>query len=337
MSRWEEPQTDVRHLADNVAVACSFPRQRLGLLFAPFAAAGFNGRCGPTFWRWSCGLAEQLKRTNYPLKVVTPSRAFAPAGSLRESSSVQSVTRAAAILRCFVGTTAAFSLSDLSRQTGLSVSTTHRIAKTLCAEGLLSFDSGSEQYQLGPMLIGLGRSAVASAGFASGLKILQKLSDSTGESTAINIRQGRSSVAILAANSTQGLRYVDEMGHITPLHVTAAGKALLAWGEDSIEQAVKGMGRLERLTARTLTRQAHLVADLRRSVDRGYTVCDEEREDGVRAVGAPILDTESTARAAVGLQGPVFRIPDGRIVELAEALREAAAECRASMNLDRLG
>jgi IclR family transcriptional regulator, acetate operon repressor len=253
-----------------------------------------------------------------------------------ESPSVQSVARAAAILRCFVGTTASFSLTDLSRDTGLSVSTTHRIAKTLCTESLLSYDPASERYHPGSMLVGLGRAAVVSAGLTSGLQILHGLSERTGESAAINIREGRTSVSILAANSAQGLRFVDEMGQSVPLHVTAAGKALLAYGADSPEAAVKQLGRLERMTERTMSTPRQLVQDLHASVIRGYTLCDEEREQGVRAIGAPILDRHGIARAAVGIQGPVFRIPDARIAELGDILQTAAKECAAALDLERL-
>jgi IclR family acetate operon transcriptional repressor len=253
-----------------------------------------------------------------------------------ESPSVQSVARAAAILRCFVGTTASFTLTDLSHDTGLSVSTTYRIAKTLCAESLLSYDAVSERYHPGSMLVGLGRSAVVSAGLTSGLQILHGLSERTGESAAINIRDGSTSVSILAANSAQGLRFVDEMGQSVPLHVTAAGKALLAFGPQSPSVAVRGLGRLKRMTEKTMVTQLDLIRDLQASVIRGYTVCDEEREEGVRAIGAPILDADGIARAAVGIQGPVFRIPDARIAELGEILRTAAKECSAALDLNRL-
>jgi len=136
-------------------------------------------------------------------------------------------------------------------------------------------------------------------------------------------------VAILATNSIQGLRFVDEMGQSVPLHVTAAGKALLAFGPESPADAVKGLGRLERLTERTMSTRSTLLRDLKESVARGFTVCDEEREQGVRAIGVPILDDRGVARAAVGIQGPIFRIPDARIPELADILGMAAKECSA--------
>jgi DNA-binding IclR family transcriptional regulator len=69
---------------------------------------------------------------------------------------------------------------------------------------------------------------------------------------------------------------------------------------------------------------------------RGYTVCDEERDIGVRAVGAPVLDDGSVARAAVGIQGPVVRIPTEQIAQLGDLLQTAAKECSSLLDLQRL-
>jgi len=239
----------------------------------------------------------------------------------------------AALLRCFAGDTQAYSLSDLARQAGLNVSTTYRLAKTLCAESLLSYDRPSERYRPGLLLARLGRSAMSSTGLTAALPVIQRIADSTGETAALNIRQGRTSVSVLVANSAHDLRVVDTAGVAAPLHVTAAGKALLAFGDQPIPTAVKAMGRLERLTDHTLTTHSALRRDLEHVAVCGYSVCDQERDIGVRAVGSPVLDGSSVARAAVGIQGPVFRIPDHRVPELGHLLAAAAKECAGLLDL----
>lgn len=252
------------------------------------------------------------------------------------SGSVQSVVRASALLRCFAAAPSSYSLTDLARETGLNVSTAFRLAKTLCAESLLSYDQRTERYRVGPALIALGTEAMRSAGLNTALPVIQELANATGTTAALSIREGRMSVSILSASSIHGLRVVENAGARLPLHLTAAGKALLAFGSESIPGAVKGMGRLEKPTKRTLASSVLLRKDLEEARLRGYTVCDEERDMGVRAVGAPVLDDGSVARAAVGIQGPVVRVPAKQIPELGDLLQAAAKECSSLIDLQRL-
>jgi IclR family transcriptional regulator, acetate operon repressor len=254
----------------------------------------------------------------------------------QSSGSVQSVVRAAALLRCFAVPPSSYSLTDLARETGLNVSTAFRLAKTLCTESLLSYDHRTERYRVGPALIALATEAMRSAGLNAALPVLQELANATGATAALSIREGRMSVSILSASSVHGLRVVENAGSRMPLHLTAAGKALLAFGPEPIPAAVKGMGRLEKPTKKTLSSSALLRGDLEEARVRGYTICDEERDVGVRAVGAPVLDDSSVARAAVGIQGPVVRIPTEQIPGLGDLLQAAAKECSSLLDLQRL-
>ena len=228
-------------------------------------------------------------------------------------------------------------LTDLAHQTGLNVSTAFRLAKTLCAESLLTYDQRTERYRIGPLLIALGAGAMRSAGLDAALPVIQDLANATGTTAAISVREGRMSVSIVSASSIHGLRVVENLGTRLPLHLTAAGKALLAFGSEPIPEAVKGMGRLEKPTKTALGTAALLRKDLEQALVRGFTVCDEERDVGVRAVGAPILDADSVARAAVGIQGPVVRIPTKQIPDLGNRLQAAAKECSSLLDLPTLG
>jgi IclR family transcriptional regulator, acetate operon repressor len=255
----------------------------------------------------------------------------------RGSESVQSVSRACALLRCFVASPlSSYSLTDLAQQTGMNVSTAFRLAKTLCAESLLSYDQRTERYQIGPVLVALGTEAMRSAGLSAALPVIQELANATGATAALSIREGRMSVSVLSASSLHGLRVVETTGSRIPLHLTAAGKALLAFGAEPVLAAVKNMGRLEKPTKKTLSSSAALKRDLDQAKIRGYTVCDEERDEGVRAVGAPVLDERFVARAAVGIQGPVVRIPTAQVPELGSLLQAAAKECSSLLDLQRL-
>src|ERR671919_2265387 len=219
-------------------------------------------------------------------------------------SGAQSVERALAVLRCFEQVDRSLGVSELAATTGLSVSTAHRLTRALCAGGLLMQDPRSERYQLGPVLVVLGRRAEDQLGYARALPALESLAEATGESVNLGIRSGAEVLVVLAVASSQPLRFDQFAGSRVPIHTSAMGKCLLAFvgpGADPL----RDLPRLSRLTARTITRREQLAAEIERTRGRGWALNDEERNPGVRAVGAPVLDANHVAVAAVA--GPTPR------------------------------
>lgn len=244
-------------------------------------------------------------------------------------SGAQSVERALAVLRCFEQVDRSLGVSELAATTGLSVSTAHRLTRALCAGGLLMQDPRSERYQLGPVLVVLGRRAEEQLGYARALPALESLADATGESVNLGIRSGADVLVVLAVPSRQPLRFDQLAGSRVPIHTSAMGKCLLAFAAPppAGAGALSELPRLSRFTERTITRRDQLVAELERTRARGWALNDGERNPGVRAVAAPVLEGSGAAVAAVAVQGPALRLPDdsleavaGQVVEAAEAI-----------------
>ena len=131
-------------------------------------------------------------------------------------------------------------------------------------------------------------------------------------------------VVVLRAESAQPLRFDRPHGARVPLHASAMGKALLAFGPADPSQAVAELEPLERFTPHTLTASA-LITDLEATRARGYAVNFEERHDGVGGVGAPVLDRHGVARAGVAVQGPIHGFGDDRIPILGRRGRRGEA------------
>src|SRR5918996_1108919 len=98
-----------------------------------------------------------------------------------------------------------------------------------CAGGLLMQDPRSERYQLGPVLVVLGRRAEEQLGYARALPALESLADATGESVNLGIRSGADVLVVLAVPSRQPLRFDQLAGSRVPIHTSAMGKCLLAF------------------------------------------------------------------------------------------------------------
>jgi DNA-binding IclR family transcriptional regulator len=117
------------------------------------------------------------------------------------------------------------------------------------------------------------------------------------------------------------------IGKSAPLHATAAGKAILAHlPRPDVEEILDWRG-LPRLTDNTVTDRETLFEELERVRDRGYSLNDAEKLDGVRAVGVVIRRPSGQVVGALSVSGPAHRLVDERFEgDLPELLRGVAQE-----------
>ena len=155
------------------------------------------------------------------------------------NGSNRTLERAAAILDA-VGRSAV-SASELSRQTGLSVSTTHRLALQMTDYGFLRrTETGA--FRLGDRFV---RSALENAG----MPVLQELRDGTGETAQLWVRRGDERICLLSADSRHELRATLPPGSRLPLPEGSSGR-LLAADDDALAE-LAAVGWIESVGTRT--------------------------------------------------------------------------------------
>jgi IclR family transcriptional regulator, acetate operon repressor len=238
-------------------------------------------------------------------------------------SGAQAVERALAVLHCVEAGDEGVGVTELAQRTGLTVSTTHRLARTLTEAGLLLQDPRTERYQLGPSLVVLGRKAERRLGYQQALPLLEELATTTGESINLGIRAGNDVHVVLDVPSRHPLRFNQEPGSRVPMHVSAMGKCLLAFADD-IDEQLDRLGPLTQVTDRTITDRSRLRAELEEVRKRGWALNDEERNPGVRAVAGPVSFPGGGVAGAIAIQGPTVRLTDDRLPELAGLLDKTA-------------
>ncbi|WP_266082392.1 IclR family transcriptional regulator [Haladaptatus caseinilyticus] len=92
------------------------------------------------------------------------------------------------------------------------------------------------------------------------------------------------------------------------LHYTATGKVILAHlPEERVEEIIDHYGLPER-TKHTITDRGELDEALEAIRERGFAFNDEEEVTRMRAVGAPICDSEGAILGAVSVSGPISRM-----------------------------
>ena len=243
------------------------------------------------------------------------------------STGTQAIERSLAVLSCFMQAEPELGITDIARVLELSPSTVHRIARALVGAGFLEQNERTNRYHLGRSLLLLGQVAQHSFGLDRAHPIAERLAEETGESVNLGIREPSAGVVALSVASKHHLRFHQPPGTRAPLHASAIGKALLAFGGGgALERELGALAPLVPLTAHTITSVSALRRELSLTRQRGWSFDDEESISGVRCLGAPILGAGGEARAALALQSPSVRMPPARAEELRPALLRAALD-----------
>ncbi len=244
------------------------------------------------------------------------SRRAAPAGT-------QSVLRAVHLLKA-LSKHDGLDLAALTREVGLARTTTHRLLAALKSEDLVAQEAGGD-YRLGPGAVALGNQRRRS----SQLRVLahphlRKLAAESGETATLEVQFD---AGVLIVDEVLGRHLVGvnrEVGTSWPIHATSTGKALLAsMGRD--DRAALLVGRLSRLTTRTVTSKRQLEAQLKQTAQRGYATAEGELADGFNAVAAAVVNADGHPLAAISVGGPDGRLTGRELSRVGGAVRETAA------------
>jgi IclR family transcriptional regulator, acetate operon repressor len=232
---------------------------------------------------------------------------------------VQSVDRALQILLAFERDGAALRVTDLASQLDVHKSTASRLASTLEAQGFLERVNGTDAFRLGPRVVRLGM--IAAGGrhvVAAARPAMEELAAVTGETVVLSVAAGDEAVDVAQVDSrflVGGKRWI---GLRSPLHATSDGKVLLAFGAAALPP-----GKLERVSARTITSLRALEQELDDVRRNGWARSVGEYEEGLNGVAAPIHDDDRCV-AALSVSGPAYRVTEELLPDLASRCIEAA-------------
>ncbi|MCQ9165410.1 MULTISPECIES: IclR family transcriptional regulator [unclassified Arthrobacter] len=225
-----------------------------------------------------------------------------------------------AILEVFEKSRGPLSLTEICGQSGLPMSTVHRLMGELTDWGLLSRGANG-RYQLGIRLWELAQNTGRQLREAARPHV-QDLFSLTGETAQLAVREGHEVLYIERIYGTKRVPRASRVGGRLPMHATAVGKVLLAFGEDWVRTAYLNR-ELERPTAFTHANAGLLAAELDRAREQGYATTVDEMRLGACSIAVPVLHTGRVG-AGLGLVLPSAQAP-GMTRHLA-ALRGVSAK-----------
>jgi DNA-binding IclR family transcriptional regulator len=232
----------------------------------------------------------------------------------------QAVDRAARLLAEVVHSADPATFTGLSAATGLAKSTTSRLLLALERNGLVRRDDHG-RFLPGEMFVSFAWRGGAETGLvAVAQPFLERLGAATGETVNLGVASFGQVEAIAQVDSTYLIGGTNWVGMSVPLHCSALGKVLLAYGAAQLPG-----GSLEPRTDKTVTSEAALRAELAAVRARGYAVTDEELEPGLIAVAAPVRGYDGAVVAALGVSGPTTRMSTDSVAAVAGYCAEEAA------------
>lgn len=218
-------------------------------------------------------------------------------------------------------------LSDLTKELGVSKSTVFALLQTLMEAGYVRQTKPGPRYLPGISLVRLGDLAGGHLPVGElAQPIIHRLSRSTGLTIRVSINDGGHPVFVARVDAPGNIRFLTLLGSRELPHVSSAGKAMLAQMSDGEIAQVIGSTGLPRRTKNTRTQLAQLMNDIRRIRAIGYATDDEEDCEGIFCVGAAFFDHSGRCVGAVSATGIKRELSQRAIDQLGKQVIDAAHE-----------
>lgn len=238
---------------------------------------------------------------------------------------IQSVQRAARILKELGSGAPRLGVTELSERLGLAKATTYGLLRALEAEGLVERDAETGKYRLGATLLQLGNAFLDTHELrARSLLWADSLATRTREAVRVGVLGGATILIVHHVFRPDDSVQLLEVGASVPWNGSALGKAIVAYLEPARRAALL-TAELPRLTGSTITDPEAIAAALEGVTAAGFAVEDQEGIVGEAEIAAAIFEQHGAVVGAIGIAGPVERLlPDGPDQHLAAAVKQVA-------------
>lgn len=224
-----------------------------------------------------------------------------------ERDYVQSLSRGLTVLQAFNAERPAMTLADMSRATGLTRATVRRLLLTLVALGYVCTDGRT--FELTPRVLDLGFAYVSSLQLPDiAQPFMEALSDRVHESVSASVLDGNQIVYVARVNTQRIMGISLAIGSRLPAAWTSMGRVLLAGLTDAqLDEFLDGLVVTE-LTSHSITDVAVLRAEVLAVRGQGYAFVDQELEEGIRSIAAPLRDRRGRTLAAINVGTHAARV-----------------------------
>lgn len=247
-----------------------------------------------------------------------------PAPPQPGDSYVQSFARGLQVIRCFSAEAPAQTLTEVAVRSGLSRAGARRILLTLQTLGYVHSDG--RLFRLTPRILDLGFAYLSSMPIWNLAEpAMQALAAQVGESCSAAVLEGTDIVYVLRVPTHKIMSIGLGVGSRLPAYCTSMGRMLMAGLDDSAVTSLLQASGARALTRHTLTDPQELLAKVRQARRQGWCLVNQELEEGLISLAAPLTERSGRTVAALNISGQANRTSARQMQEtMLPALLQAA-------------
>lgn len=240
-------------------------------------------------------------------------------------SGIQSIERAFEIIEALAVEPKGLSITQLSQRLSLHKTTVHRILQTLLTKGYVQKDMQSMRYKLGVKFVEISSLYLNSIELRTEAHpFLCELVAMLNVTVHLAVLEGCDVIYIDKVEQVSSIRLYSSIGKRVPAYCTALGKMMLSKFSDEEVKMMLLAVPLTPFTKNTITDVEKLVEEIRVARAKGYAVDNEELQEGIRCIAAPIYDYRSEMIAAISVSAPASVLPPHKDEENAQKVIQTA-------------
>ncbi|SDN60638.1 transcriptional regulator, IclR family [Psychrobacillus sp. OK028] len=232
---------------------------------------------------------------------------------------MQSITRAMTVAKVLANNTneKGISISELSKQCELPLSTMHRLLQAMIKHSMVEQDEQSKLYRLGVVWLEYGLKVYDTIDYVSKIRPeLERLSREVEES--VYLSKPISTEAMIVEridNENNSIRIYDQLGLRIPMHIGAANKSMLAAMPRSQSESI-----LSQLLPPE--KMQEFLQTLDQISKQGYATSHSERTEGTSSIAVSITDSLGQVIGAVSVGVVSFNLTEERLAFLTSKVIE---------------
>ncbi len=225
----------------------------------------------------------------------------------RSGDFIQSLERGLAVINSFAKERRAQTLSEVAKHTGLTRATARRVLLTLAELGYVH--QSSRSFTLTPKVLDLGYSFLSSFRVVElAQQPMERLVEEVRESSSMSVLDGSEIVYVARVPTARIMTISLALGSRLPVYPTSMGRVLLAGRPDEEIEEYISVTEMRRLTSHTVSESDEFREILQRVRAQGYALVDQELEEGVRSIAAPITKSDGEVIAALNVSCHAARV-----------------------------
>ena len=224
--------------------------------------------------------------------------------------------------------------ADIVARSGQPKSSVHRLLSVLKREELVELDPFSRRYLPGSRIHAWSDRILNVhdlPGLAEGE--LRALSAATSAHACLAVLSGGAVLYLKTVDGQEPCRFAPRTGEYSPVHCTAAGKAMAAFLDPQRREHLLGSLDLEQFTDSTITSRTALERELARVRSRGYAQCSQEEFVSICGISAPVFNGVHEVAGALGIWNTVDRQDLEMLGRHQSRLMSAAARLSSRMGM----